>query len=88
MPRKPRIELAGYHHIINRGVNRSVVFVDDDDYEMFLKIVCKACRVYGVVLHDYIYNIYRGQTLNIHLKYAIIQKTKHIRSKKCHESQE
>ena len=53
MPRKPRIELAGYHHIINRGVNRSVVFVDDDDYEMFLKIVCKACRVYGVVLHDY-----------------------------------
>ena len=53
MPRKPRIELAGYHHIINRGVNRSVVFVDDNDYEMFLKIVCKACRVYGVVLHDY-----------------------------------
>ena len=53
MPRKPRIELAGYHHIINRGVNRSVVFVDDSDYEMFLKIVCKACRVYGVVLHDY-----------------------------------
>ncbi len=53
MPRKPRIELAGYHHIINRGVNQSVVFVDGDDYEMFLKIVCKACRVYGVVLHDY-----------------------------------
>ncbi len=53
MPRKPRIELAGYHHIINRGVNHSEVFVDNDDYEMFLKIVCKACRVYGVILHDY-----------------------------------
>ena len=53
MPRKPRIELAGYHHVINRGVNRSTVFTDDEDYEMFLKIVCKACRAYKVVLHDY-----------------------------------
>ena len=53
MPRKPRIDLAGYHHVVNRGVNRSEVFMDDEDYEMFLKIVCKACRVYRVVLHDY-----------------------------------
>ena len=53
MPRKPRIDLAGYHHIVNRGVNRSDVFVDEDDYEVFLKIVCKACRDYRVVLHDY-----------------------------------
>jgi len=53
MPRKQRIDLAGYHHVINRGVNRSTVFTDDEDYEMFLKIVCKACRAYKVVLHDY-----------------------------------
>ena len=53
MPRKPRIDLAGYHHVINRGVNRSEVFQDKDDYEIFLKIVCKACRTYKVVLHDY-----------------------------------
>jgi len=53
MPRKPRIDLAGYHHVVNRGVNRSTVFVDNEDYEMFLKIVCKACRAYKVVLHDY-----------------------------------
>jgi len=53
MPRKPRIDLAGYHHVINRGVNRSTVFVDNGDYEIFLKIVCKACRAYKVVLHDY-----------------------------------
>ncbi len=53
MPRKPRIDLAGYHHVINRGVNRSEVFTDERDYEMFLKIVCKACRAYRVVLHDY-----------------------------------
>ncbi len=53
MPRKPRIDLAGYHHVVNRGVNRSNIFVDEDDYEMFLKIVCKACRAYQVILHDY-----------------------------------
>jgi REP element-mobilizing transposase RayT len=38
---------------MNRGVNRSNIFVDDADYEVFLKIVCKACRDYQVVLHDY-----------------------------------
>ena len=53
MPRKPRIDLAGYHHIINCGVNRSDIFMDESDYETFLKIVCKACRTYKVVLHDY-----------------------------------
>jgi len=53
MPRRPRIDLVGYHHVINRGVNRSDIFVEDDDYEVFLGIVCKACKAYGVVLHDY-----------------------------------
>jgi REP element-mobilizing transposase RayT len=53
MPRRPRIDLAGYHHVVNRGVNRSDVFEEDADYEMFLQIVCKACRAYRVTLHDY-----------------------------------
>ena len=53
MPRKPRIDLAGYHHVVNRGVNRSNVFIEDEDYERFLKIVCKACRIHRVILHDY-----------------------------------
>jgi len=53
MPRKPRVDLAGFHHVINRGVNKSNIFVNRSDYETFLKIVCKACRAYDVVLHDY-----------------------------------
>ncbi len=53
MPRRPRIDLAGYHHVINRGANRSDVFVEDSDYAMFLQIVCKACEAYRVTLHDY-----------------------------------
>lgn len=53
MPRRPRVELSGFHHIINRGVNKSDIYMRDDDYEMFLMIVCKACKNYRVILHDY-----------------------------------
>ena len=31
MPRKPRIDLPGYHNIVNRGVNRTNIFSDPDD---------------------------------------------------------
>jgi len=53
MPRRPRIDIPGYHHIINRGVNRTHIFSNHDDKEKFMQILCKACRVYGVVVHDY-----------------------------------
>jgi len=33
MPRKPRIEIPGYYHIINRGVEQRVVFKEPEDYE-------------------------------------------------------
>lgn len=44
MPRRPRIDLAGFHHIINRGLNRSDIFLQNEDYDIFLQIACKACR--------------------------------------------
>ena len=53
MARRPRIDIPGYHHIVNRGVNRTDIFSADSDKEKFLQILCKACRVYGVVVHDY-----------------------------------
>jgi len=28
MPTKSRIDLVGYHHVINRGVNRCVIFLE------------------------------------------------------------
>ena len=34
MPRKPRIEIAGYYHIINRGVEQRVVFKEASDYAL------------------------------------------------------
>jgi REP element-mobilizing transposase RayT len=53
MARKPRIDLPGYHHIVNRGVNKTNIFSSFEDKDKFLQILCKACRVYGVVVHDY-----------------------------------
>ena len=53
MARRPRIDIPGYHHIVNRGVNRTNIFSTNGDKDKFLQILCKACRVYNVVVHDY-----------------------------------
>ena len=52
MPRKPRIEYAGFHHIINRGVARSDIFLKDDDYIRFLEIVENAKKTYNFHVHS------------------------------------
>jgi len=53
MPRKPRIEIPGYYHIINRGVEQRVVFGDNEDYEYFLELLCRYAKTYGVTIHNY-----------------------------------
>ncbi len=53
MPRKPRLDMAGFHHIVNRGIEKRNVYKCDEDKEKFLQILCKACRVYKVNIHDY-----------------------------------
>ncbi len=53
MPRRPRVDLAGYHHIVNRGVEKREVFSEDEDYETFLEILCEACAKFNVILHSY-----------------------------------
>ena len=32
MPRRPRVEKEGFHHIVNSGVARGNIFVDNEDY--------------------------------------------------------
>jgi len=34
MARKPRLDLDGFHHIVNRGVARSNVYKSDEDKEI------------------------------------------------------
>jgi len=53
MPTRLRVDLAGYHHVINRGVNRGIIFNTPDDKEMFLQIINKSATIHKVILHDY-----------------------------------
>lgn len=52
MPRKPRVEKEGFHHIVNRGVARGDIFLEDEDFEIFLEIVEVAKKRYEFNLHS------------------------------------
>jgi len=53
MPRKPRIDIPGFYHIINRGVEQRVIFLESSDYEQFLKILCELKEHFFITLHNY-----------------------------------
>ncbi|QOR60950.1 transposase [Sulfurovum sp. ST-21] len=53
MPRKPRIELAGKYHIINRGVEQRKVFEEPADYEQFEELMCFYAKSFGITIHNY-----------------------------------
>ncbi len=52
MPRRPRVEQAGFHHLINRGVARTNIFLKPLDYEKFLQIVLEAKERYDFIAHS------------------------------------
>jgi len=53
MARRPRLDMAGYHHVLNRGVEKRTVFLNEDDYEMFLALLCEACVLFNMKVHSY-----------------------------------
>jgi len=53
MARLPRIDLAGFHHVINRGVEKRKIFTHPKDFERFLTLLCELCSKYEVTLHSY-----------------------------------
>jgi len=53
MARRPRIEIAGYYHVINRGVEQRSIFEDAQDYEYFEELMCFYAKSYGITLHNY-----------------------------------
>jgi REP element-mobilizing transposase RayT len=53
MPRKPRIEIAGYYHIINRGVAQMAIFKEPADFEFFEELMCFYAKSYGITIHNY-----------------------------------
>ncbi len=53
MARKPRIELAGKYHVINRGVEQRTVFEEASDYEYFETLMCLYAKSFGIAIHNY-----------------------------------
>ena len=55
MARQPRLSLPGYpHHIIQRGNNRQVIFLDVADRQFFLDLLKEHSRQFGVAIHSYV----------------------------------
>lgn len=55
MPRRARIVAAGFPmHVILRGIDRSAVFFDEDDYLYFRDCLCMAAVQESVAVHAYV----------------------------------
>lgn len=55
MPRQARLMLAGQaYHVIQRGVNKGAIFVDDIDRQLFLHLLHSAFLKHRVALHAYV----------------------------------
>jgi REP element-mobilizing transposase RayT len=53
MPRRPRIEIAGYYHIVNRGVEQRNIFKEPADFEYFEELMCFYAKSYNITIHNY-----------------------------------
>jgi putative transposase len=55
MARLPRIVLPGQpHHLIQRGNNRSAIFFQDRDYQLFLDCLRSSSQCYQCCIHAYV----------------------------------
>jgi len=53
MARRPRVEMVGFHHVLNRGVERRDVFLEREDYDTFVEIFCDTCTLNDATVHSY-----------------------------------
>lgn len=54
MSRPLRIEYPGaVYHVMNRGLNQNLIFLDRKDYEIFLATLEEGCRLFDVVVYAY-----------------------------------
>ncbi len=53
MARKPRIEIPGYYHVVNRGVEQRKIFLDPEDYDFFEELMCKRAQEFSVIIHNF-----------------------------------
>jgi putative transposase len=54
MPRTARLELPGFPtHVVQRGVNRCAIFLDDDDRRHYRHVLGESCARHDVAIHAY-----------------------------------
>lgn len=53
MARKNRINEPGFYHIINRGVERRNIFLQPDDYSIFLDLLLEMKQKFNLLIHSY-----------------------------------
>lgn len=53
MPRKERLVEEGQYHIINRGVERRNIYLEDSDYEFFMELMLKVAKDYHITIHAF-----------------------------------
>ena len=44
---------AGYYHVISRGINKQIIFEDDNDYSRYLNFLTKYVVIYNVNVLSY-----------------------------------
>ena len=55
MARLPRFVISGQpQHVIQRGNNRDIIFVSDEDYQYYLQKLGDACKKYECEIHAYV----------------------------------
>jgi len=54
MARKKRMESIGFYHIVNRGVEKRKIYMDDEDHVQFLEILEESAEVYGFEIYSYV----------------------------------
>ena len=55
MARQPRFVMPGHpQHIIQRGNNRHIIFVEDEDYLFYLECLQQGCSQHSCQLHAYV----------------------------------
>lgn len=53
MPRPPRYNETGIYHVINRGVERRDIFLEEGDYSQFMALMGDLVTKYGIMIHAY-----------------------------------
>lgn len=53
MPRALRIKEPGIYHVVNRGVERRVVFYQEEDFDKFLSLLDFVSKTYSITVHAF-----------------------------------